>query len=118
MSYCPTCTASYAEDDYACPDCRGPLVRGPRAGARPAGFVELYRCWNGLEADRLAGMLQARGIPARVRSLGVAGYPLTIPPFGERRIAVDASLVDAARRLILQAIVDGVVSGDGAWLPR
>jgi hypothetical protein len=118
MRYCPGCTASYAEDDYACPDCRGPLVPGPRREGRPGGLVELYRCWNGLEADRIVGVLEAKGIPARARSLGVAGYPLTIPPFDERRIAVDPALVDEARRVILQAIVDGVVSGDGAWLPR
>jgi hypothetical protein len=118
MAYCPDCTASYAEEDYACPDCRAPLVRGRRPPPAPHALVELYRCWNSLDADRLVRVLADRGIPAASRSLGVPGYPLTIPPFGERRIAVEASLVDAARRVILQAVVDGVVSSDGGWLPR
>jgi Putative prokaryotic signal transducing protein len=122
MAYCPVCTASYGDDDYACPDCRTPLARGTWSAldpdARPIALVELYRCWNGLEADRLAGLLEARGIPARVRSMGIAGYPLTIAPFAERRVTVDGDLVGAARRVILQAIADGYVSSDGAWIVR
>lgn len=117
MAYCPSCTASYAEDDYACPDCRLPLAPGGRPAARPSGLVELYRCWSALEADLLAAVLTERGIPARVRSLGMPGYPLSIAPFDERRIAVAADLVDPARKVILHAIADGVVSSNGAWIP-
>lgn len=119
MAYCPTCTATYSEDDYRCPDCDIALVRGPRRpeGRAAGGFVELYRCWNAIEADLLAGLLAERGIPARVRSMGLPGYPLTIAPFAERRLAVDAASVDAARRIIVRAIADGFVSSDGAWIP-
>ncbi len=116
MAYCPICTATYTEEDYACPDCRMPLEPGRRPDARPTAFVELYRCWNALEADLLVGVLTDRGIPARVRSMGMPGYPLAIAPFDERRIAVAAGVVDAARRVILQAVADGIVSSDGAWI--
>lgn len=117
MAYCPSCTASYTEDDYACPDCGLPLAAGERTAARASGLVELYRCWNAIEADLLAAVLDERGIPARVRSLAMPGYPLSIAPFDERRIAVAAELVDAARKVILHAIADGIVSSDGAWIP-
>ncbi len=117
MAYCPNCTATYSEDDYACPDCRLPLAPGARDEPRPPAFVELYRCWNALEADLLAGVLADRGIPARVRSMAMPGYPLAIAPFDERRIAVAAHAVDAARRVILEAVADGIVSSDGAWIP-
>lgn len=122
MAYCPTCTASYSEDDYLCPDCRVSLVRGarpPAPGPASRGFVELYRCYNEIEANLLAGHLAERGIPARVRSISLAppSYPVTIGPFAERRILVAADCVAAARRVIVEAVADGFISSDGAWLP-
>ncbi len=121
MAYCPTCTATYSDDDYLCPDCEAALVRGPRPGSEgrgPGGFVELYRCWNAIEAELLAGLLAERGIRTHVRSMALPGYPLTIAPFAERRLAVDAASVNAARRIIVRAIADGFVSGDGGWIRR
>ncbi len=125
MAYCPACTASYSDDDYLCPDCRVSLVHEPRRpepgerGAASRGFVELYRCYNEIEANLLAGHLVSRGIPARVRSLSLAppSYPITIGSFAEQRILVDADCVGAARRVIVQAVADGFISSDGAWLP-
>lgn len=120
MPYCPTCRATYTDEDYLCPDCREPLAPGARPSAsqgRRLVLVELYRCWDTLEANLLVGVLAEQGIVARVRSMGVAGYPLTIAPFAEQRVAVDADLVSEARRAILRAIADRVVSSDGGWLP-
>jgi hypothetical protein len=120
MAYCPSCTATYADEDYLCPDCRQPLAAGARPRAsrgRRVGLVELYRCWSPLEANLLVGLLAERGIVARVRAMGIAGYPMTIAPFAEQRIAVDAALVNEARRAILRAVTDRVVSSDGGWLP-
>lgn len=125
MAYCPACTASYSDDDYLCPDCRVSLVREPRRpepgdrGALSRGFVELYRCYNAIEANLLAAHLVERGILARVRPISLAppSYPITIGPFAEQRILVDAEYVNAARRVIMQAVADGFISSDGAWLP-
>ncbi|HET8761269.1 MAG TPA: DUF2007 domain-containing protein, partial [Nitrospiria bacterium] len=78
--------------------------------------VELYKTYDPLEADRIADLLADHGIWCAVRDLTMSPYPMTIGRFGERRISVAPQDRERAREVLEDAIRDGYVSRDGAWI--
>ncbi|MGH7406969.1 MAG: hypothetical protein ACREKF_03045 [Candidatus Methylomirabilales bacterium] len=74
-----------------------------------------YVTYEELHAERIRQVLQGGGIPCRLRSMRVAGYDgLTFGPLGEIRVLVPPPYVAKAKRLIAQAIADGVLWHCGA----
>jgi thiol-disulfide isomerase/thioredoxin len=78
--------------------------------------VELYKSYDPLEADRIADLLADHGIGCAIRDLTMSPYPMTVGRFGERRISVAAQDLGRAREILEDAIQDGYVSRDGAWI--
>ncbi|MFZ5861502.1 MAG: redoxin domain-containing protein [Nitrospirota bacterium] len=79
-------------------------------------FVELYKTYDPLEADRIADLLAEHDVPCVVRDLTISPYPMTIGGFGERRISVTDQDVARARSVLEEAIRDGYLSPDGSWM--
>lgn len=76
-------------------------------------FVDIYACYDLLEALRAQDLLESQGILCRLRDLSSSALPLTIGKFGERRIAVPHQTVIQAKQLLGKAIADGYLSTDG-----
>jgi hypothetical protein len=76
-------------------------------------FVDIYACYELLEALRAQDLLESHGMLCRLRDLSSSALPLTIGKFGERRIAVPHQAVIQAKQLLGKAIADGYLSTDG-----
>jgi hypothetical protein len=76
-------------------------------------FVEIYTCYDALEAGRIHNLLDSHGFLCRVVDLTSGPLPLTIGKFGEKRIAVPHAEVVRAKRLLGAAIHDGYLSASG-----
>jgi hypothetical protein len=76
-------------------------------------FVDIYACYELLEALRAQNLLESYGISCRVRDLSSSALPLTIGTFGERRIAVPHETVIQAKQVLGKAIADGYLSTSG-----
>jgi len=89
------------------------LTTGQATGPTGSPFVDIYACYEMLEALRTQNLLESYGISCRVRDLSSSALPLTIGTFGERRIAVLHQTVIQAKQLLGRAIADGYLSTDG-----
>lgn len=76
-------------------------------------FVDIYACYELLEALRAQNLLESYGISCRVRDLSSSALPLTIGKFGERRITVPHEAVIQAKQVVGKAIADGYLSTTG-----
>jgi hypothetical protein len=76
-------------------------------------FVDIYACFDLLEALRAQTLLQSYGISCRLRDLSCSALPLTIGTFGEQRIAVPHETVIQAKQTLGKAIRDGYLSTNG-----
>jgi hypothetical protein len=76
-------------------------------------FVDIYACYDLLEAIRAQNLLESYGISCRLRDLSCSALPLTIGTFGERRIAVPHETVIQAKQTLGKAIRDGYLSTSG-----
>lgn len=78
-------------------------------------FAAAYVTYEELHAERIRQVLQGAGVPCRLRSMRVAGYgALNVGPLGEIRVLVPLPYVAKAKRLIAQAMADGVLWPCGA----
>lgn len=84
-----------------------------RSTAAIPRFVEIYTCYDALEAGRIHNLLESHGFLCRVIDLTSGPLPLTIGKFGEKRIAVPHVEVVRAKRLLGAAIHDGYLSASG-----
>lgn len=76
-------------------------------------FVDIYACYDLLEALRVQNLLESYGISCRLRDLSCSALPLTIGTFGERRISVPHETVIQAKQMLGKAIHDGYLSTSG-----
>jgi hypothetical protein len=76
-------------------------------------FVDIYACYDLLEALRAQNLLESYGISCRLRDLSCSALPLTIGTFGERRISVPHETVIQAKQTLGKAIIDGYLSTNG-----
>jgi len=75
--------------------------------------MDIYACYDLLEALRAQNLLESYGISCRLRDLSSSALPLTIGKFGERRVAVPHEAVIQAKQLLGKAIHDGYLSASG-----
>jgi hypothetical protein len=76
-------------------------------------WVDIYACYDVLEALRAQDLLESYGMVCRLRDLSSSALPLTIGTFGERRIAVPHEAVIQAKQVLGKAISDGYLSTSG-----
>ncbi|HXZ25790.1 MAG TPA: DUF2007 domain-containing protein [Nitrospiria bacterium] len=76
-------------------------------------YVDIYACYDLLEAQRIQNLLESQGISCRLRDLSCSPLPLTIGTFGERRLAVPHQAVIQAKQTVGKAIHDGYLSANG-----
>jgi hypothetical protein len=80
-------------------------------------YEPVYVTYDELHADRIRGILTGQGMECAVRSLRVGGYEgIRLGPLGEIHILVPGPYASKARRLIQEAIQDGVLWPLGAPL--
>jgi len=82
-------------------------------GTTNRAFVDIYACYDLLEAIRAQNLLESYNISCRLRDLSSSALPLTIGKFGERRIAVPHEAVIQAKQVLDKAIHDGFLSASG-----
>jgi len=78
-------------------------------------LIDIYACYDLLEAQRIQALLEAQQIPCRLVDQASSPLPLTIGRFGEKRLAVPHADVIAAKQRLAEAIRDGYLSGAGRF---
>jgi hypothetical protein len=78
-------------------------------------LIDIYACYDLLEAARAKSLLESRGIECRLIDLAISPLPLTIGKFGEKRLSVPHEAVIEAKQLLGTAIQDGYLSADGRF---
>lgn len=76
-------------------------------------FVDVYACYDQLEAARAQNLLESNGIRCRLIDRASTAIPLTIGKFGEKRISVPHESVIRAKQLLAAAIRDHYLSASG-----
>jgi len=84
------------------------------AGTTP-WWVDVYACYDQLEAVRAQNLLESHGIRCRLLDLAISPLPLTIGKFGEKRLSVPHEAVIETKQLLGTAIQDGYLSSDGRF---
>ncbi len=117
MPFCPVCHAEYRAGVKVCADDGAQLVDHlPEDKLLATPLVEIYACYEALEGERIFGMLEDAGVPCYVRNLQRAAFPTSVGSEAAIRIAVPNDDVEKARKQILQAREDQVISADGAFV--
>jgi hypothetical protein len=117
MLVCPQCESEHDGDERFCPECGMPLVHGGAAEAtvterqqrarriRPeyaqGALVKATYARNQAEAELIAGMLLAEGIPSLIRRSAAFDVP-DFMAAGPRDVLVPQSGLAAARDVLLQ----------------
>ncbi|MEW6325315.1 MAG: DUF2007 domain-containing protein [Nitrospirota bacterium] len=76
-------------------------------------FVDVYACYDWLEAIRAQNLLESHGIPCRLIDRSSTALPFTIGKSGEKRISVPHGSVIQAKQLLAAAIRDQYLSASG-----
>ena len=84
-------------------------------GSQIPQFIEIYVCYNALEANRIQGFLESRGFLCKMIDLTSSPLPITIGKSGEKRISVPHEDVVQAKQLLGVAIHDGYLSSMGRF---
>lgn len=73
-------------------------------------YTEIYATYDEIHADLIRQLLEGKGIPCLLRSMKVGGYQgITFGPLGELRVRVPKPYAQKGKRLIQDAINDGVL---------
>lgn len=78
-------------------------------------WVDIYACYDLLEAVRAQNLLESHGIHCRLLDLAIGPLPLTIGKFGEKRLSVPHGAVIEAKQRLGTAIEDGYLSANGRF---
>jgi hypothetical protein len=122
-SHCPNCLAEYRPGFDTCADCGIALVRGPapvteehvrtKGHSRPVedrdGLPVVLGIFPRLQAQILAGKLQAEGLVASADEPSLLAYGDVLPEGRDIRVWVLESQLDEARTIARRAL-----SGDDA----
>lgn len=78
-------------------------------------FIDLYSFYNDLDASVVETLMEGRNITCSFRSLGKLRFATDIGSYIEKRIAVEEEQIESARRIIKEAIRNGVISKEGKF---
>lgn len=112
MPYCPVCKYEYTEGIAKCPDCEAELVAElppePKPRIMDEEMVPVFTAKDEVEARIVRGILQEAGIAVWEKAdIVKLVHPVIVGPLAEEVLAVPASRVEEARRLIEEALEAG-----------
>ena len=117
MPFCPECYYEYRKEIKSCPECKQELIEDlPISSVSNENYVEIYMVSNRMEADIIQQMMKQNGIVPLIRDL--RSFPV-LPDFGRRvrlRIAIPERHERVSRKLLEEAISDGVLTNQGQFL--
>lgn len=116
MPFCPSCRAEYKKGTPVCVDCQTQLVESLDSTPDTADMVDIYLCNDEQMADRVRALLEDEGIEVMVRDHASTAFPVSAGEGAEQRIAVAASQETAARKILADAMTDGLLAGEGELL--
>jgi hypothetical protein len=115
MPICPVCSAEYRVGTTTCADCGAALVDRLVDDATTQDTVDVYRCWDEQELQRVIEVLRAAGVDTLLRDKTSSAFPMPGVDQG-KIIAVTRDDAERARTIVEAAIQDGVIVGDGQVL--
>jgi hypothetical protein len=116
MPYCPSCRSEYEEGTVTCADCGEPLVDQLDDNGSVEELVDVYECWEGQQAERLATVLRDSDIHVLVRDRSSSAFPTNVGKTAQQLLAVPREQAADARSVISNAVNDGVVPAEGNLL--
>lgn len=78
-------------------------------------FIDLYSFYNELDASVIETLMEDYHITCSIRTLGKVRFPTDIENYQEKRIAVEEEKIESARKIIIDAIKNGVISREGKF---
>ena len=83
--------------------------------ANRINFKDLYTFYNDFDASIAEALVEENNITFSMRTLGSSRYSTDTSDFGERLLAVEEERVDAARKILSDAIRNGTISDEGSF---
>jgi len=78
-------------------------------------FIDLYSIYNELDANVIESLMEGFNITCSIRTLGRDRTSTDVSGYLEKRIAVEEDKLENARKLINEAIKNGVISREGKF---
>ncbi|HBG46940.1 MAG TPA: hypothetical protein DDW94_08120 [Deltaproteobacteria bacterium] len=78
-------------------------------------FIDLYSFYNDLDASVIETLMEGRNITCSIRTLGKVRFATDMGAYLETRIAVEEGSIENARKIIRDAIRNGVISKEGKF---
>lgn len=83
--------------------------------ANRINFIDLYSIYNDLDASVIETLMEGFNITCSIRTLGRERFTTDMSGYLEKRIAVEEEKLENARKLISEAIRNGVISKEGKF---
>jgi len=84
--------------------------------ANRINFIELYSFYNDVDCSVIETLFSDFNINAQVRTVGVSRLSADMWDFPEKRVAVEEDSVENARKIINDAIKNGVITSEGCFI--
>jgi hypothetical protein len=79
-------------------------------------LVDLYVAYNFAEVEMIRDILLDNSIDCYVHKMSSESFPIDVGKHGQIRISVPKRRVDDATALLTEAIDEGALTGDGAFM--
>lgn len=87
-----------------------------RPMASKINFIEIYSSFNEIDANVIELLMRDYNINCSMRTLGFLRLATDLDELPEKRIAVEEDKVDRAKKIINEAIRNGVISDEGKFV--
>lgn len=78
-------------------------------------FIDLYSFYNELDASVIETLMEDYNITCSIRTLGKVRFSTDIGAYLEKRIAVEEDKLEYAKKILNDAIRNGVISKEGKF---
>lgn len=78
-------------------------------------FIDLYSFYNDLDASVIETLMEDYNISCSIRTLGAIRFSTDVGDYQEKRIAVEEDKLENAKKIINDAIRNGVISKEGKF---
>lgn len=78
-------------------------------------FIDLYSFYNELDASVIETLMEDYNITCSIRTLGKVRFSTDMGAYLEKRIAVEEDKLEYAKKILNDAIRNGVISKEGKF---